>query len=141
MVGRAADPSGKGNDMADVNRGDRPLSPHLTIYRPQMTSMTSIFVRITGNGLIVGAILVVWWLVAAATGPAAYARANGVITSWFGDLVMVLSVGALWYHLLGGLRHLIWDSGHMLEVKDSENFGYGMIIGSILLTIFTTVAL
>ena len=73
--------------MADVNRGNRPLSPHLTIYRPQMTSMTSIFVRITGNALIVAALLVVWWFVAAAAGPDAYATADAVITSWFGNLV------------------------------------------------------
>lgn len=129
--------------MADVNRGNRPLSPFMIgkYYRPQLTSMTSIFVRITGNGLIVAAALVVWWLVAAATGPEAYARANAVITSWFGDLVMFLSVWALWYHALGGLRHLIWDMGYMLDVKDSENFGLGMIIGSVLLAIFTAVVL
>ena len=127
--------------MADVNRGNRPLSPHLMIYRPQMTSMTSIFVRITGNGLIVAALLAVWWFVAAATGPDAYATANGVITSWFGDLVMVLSVAALWYHTLGGVRHLIWDMGYLLEVEQSEMMGLGMIIGSVLLTIFTIIVI
>lgn len=123
--------------MADVNRGNRPLSPHLTIYRPQMTSMTSIFVRITGNGLIVAALLVVWWLLAAATSPEAFARADGVITSWFGDLVMFLSLWALWYHLLGGLRHLIWDSGRGLDVPTAEKMGMGMIAGSVVLTILT----
>lgn len=123
--------------MADVNRGNRPLSPHLTIYRPQLTSMTSIFVRITGNGLIVAALLVVWWLLAAATSPEAFARADGVITSWFGDLVMFLSLWALWYHLLGGLRHLIWDSGRGLDVPTAEKMGMGMIAGSVLLTILT----
>ena len=123
--------------MADVNRGNRPLSPHLTIYRPQLTSMTSIFVRITGNGLIVAALLVVWWLLAAATSPEAFARADGVITSWFGDLVMFLSLWALWYHLLGGLRHLIWDSGRGLDVPTAEKMGMGMIAGSVVLTILT----
>lgn len=127
--------------MADVNRGDRPLSPHLAIYRPQWTWLTSIFVRITGNALIVGALLVVWWFIAAAMGPEAYARANGVITSWFGDLVMFGSVGALWFHLLGGLRHLVWDSGHMLDVERSERAGMAMVLVSILLTIFTAVVL
>ena len=123
--------------MADVNRGNRPLSPHLTIYRPQLTSMTSIFVRITGNGLIVAALLIVWWLLAAATSPEAFARADGVITSWFGDLVMFLSLWALWYHLLGGLRHLIWDSGRALDVPTSEKMGLGMIAGSVVLTLLT----
>ncbi len=74
--------------MADMNRDKRPLSPHLTIYRPQWTSMTSIFTRLTGNALIVGALLIVWWFSALASGPEAYARANGFMTSWFGDLVM-----------------------------------------------------
>lgn len=127
--------------MADVNRGNRPLSPHLMIYRPQWTSITSIFVRITGNGLIVAALLAVWWFIALATGPEAYARADAVITSWFGDLVMFLSVGALWYHTLGGIRHLIWDSGRMLDVTRSEMFGQVMVIASVLLAIFTVVVI
>lgn len=127
--------------MADVNRGDRPLSPHLMIYRPQWTSMSSIFVRITGNALIVGALLVIWWFAALASGPEAYARANGVLTSWFGDLVMLGSVACIWYHLLGGVRHLIWDSGRMLDVERSELFGQAMTIGAVLLTIFTVVVL
>ena len=125
--------------MADVNRGNRPLSPHLTIYRPQWTSMTSIFVRITGNALLVAALMIVWWFVAAATGPDAFATANAFVTSWFGDLVMFLSAWALWYHLLGGLRHLVWDSGRMLDVDKSEMAGQMMIVLSVLLTIFTAI--
>lgn len=131
----------KGTDMADVNRGNRPLSPHLTIYRPQLTSITSIFTRITGNALIVGALLVVWWFAALASGPDAYARANGFITSWFGDLVMFGSVACLWYHTLAGIRHLIWDAGHMLDIDDAERAGQIVIIVSVLLTIFTVVVL
>ena len=127
--------------MADVNRGNRPLSPHLMIYRPQWTSMSSIFVRITGNALIVAALMAVWWFIALATGPEAYARANGFITSWFGDLVMFLSVGAIWYHTLGGVRHLIWDSGHMLDVDRSELFAQAMVVAAVLLTIFTVIVL
>ena len=127
--------------MADVNRGNRPLSPHLTIYRPQWTSMSSIFVRITGNALIVSALLVVWWFVAAATGPDAYATANGVITSWFGDLVMVLSVWALWYHMLGGVRHLVWDQGYMLDVDKSERAAQAMVVLATVLTILTAIIL
>ncbi len=125
--------------MADVNRGNRPLSPHLTIYRPQLTSMTSILVRITGNALVVAGLMIVWWFVAAASGPEAFAVANGFLTSWFGDLVMFLSVLALWYHTLGGLRHLVWDSGRMLDVEKSELAGQMMMIVSVLLTIFTVI--
>ena len=127
--------------MADVNRGNRPLSPHLTIYRPQLTSMTSIFVRLTGNGLIVASLLIVWWLLAAATSPEAFRLADLVITSWFGDLVMVLSLWALWYHLLGGLRHLIWDTGRGLDVPTSEKMGLVMIFGSVVLTALTVMIL
>ena len=126
--------------MADVNRGNRPLSPHLTIYRPQLTSMTSIFTRITGNALLVAALLIVWWFLAAATGPEAFARADGVITSWFGDLVMTLSVWALWYHALAGLRHLYWDTGRGLEIETAEKLGIAVIAGSFLLTIITILA-
>lgn len=123
--------------MADVNRGNRPLSPHLQIYKPQITSATSIFTRITGNGLIVGAILVVWWFLAAAAGPDAYARANGFITSWFGDLIMALSLLALWYHTLAGARHLWWDTGRGLDIETAEKLGWACIGGSVLLTIIT----
>ncbi|MFN3661201.1 succinate dehydrogenase, cytochrome b556 subunit [Yoonia sp.] len=127
--------------MADVNRGNRPLSPHLSIYRPQWTSITSILVRITGNALFVAALLIVWWFVAAATGPEAFAIANGVITSWFGKLIMLGSIWALWYHTLGGLRHLVWDSGRMLDVDKSEMAGQMMVALSVILTIFTVIIL
>lgn len=127
--------------MADVNRGNRPLSPHITIYRPQLTSITSILTRITGNALIVAGLLIVWWFLALATGPEAYATANGVITSWFGDLVMFLSLLALWYHSLAGIRHLIWDQGKMLDVQSSETFGVAMIVASVLLAIFTAIVI
>jgi len=123
--------------MADVNRGNRPLSPHLTIYRPQLTSMTSIFTRITGNAMIVAIVMIIWWFLAAASGPAAYATANGFVTSWFGDLVMTLSLWALWYHSLAGLRHLVWDTGHALDVETSEKMGLGIIAGSFVLTLIT----
>ena len=131
----------KGTAMADVNRGNRPLSPHLTIYRPQLTSMTSIFVRLTGNAVIIAALMIVWWFVAAAAGPESFATANGFLTSWFGDLVLFLSTWAIWYHTLGGVRHLIWDMGRGLDVGKSEAMGIIMIIGSVLLTIFCVVVL
>ena len=125
--------------MADVNRGNRPLSPHLTIYRPQMTSISSIFVRITGNALLAATLLLIAWLLAASTSAVAFDWVQCVITSWFGDLVFVLSLWALWYHMLGGLRHLIWDTGRGLELKAAERMGWMMIIGSLLLTAFTVI--
>jgi succinate dehydrogenase / fumarate reductase cytochrome b subunit len=125
--------------MADVNRGNRPLSPHLTIYRPQMTSISSIFVRITGNALLAATLLLIAWLLAASTSAAAFGWVQRVITSWFGDLVFLLSLWALWYHTLGGLRHLIWDTGRGLELKTAERMGWMMIIGSLLLTALTVI--
>jgi succinate dehydrogenase / fumarate reductase cytochrome b subunit len=125
--------------MPDVNRGDRPLSPFMIgpYYRPQMTSMTSIFVRITGNGLVVTALLIVWWFLAASASPEYFAIADAVMTSWFGDLVLVLSLLAIWYHTLGGLRHLYWDQGGSLDVALAEKMGIGMIAGSVILTVLT----
>lgn len=125
--------------MADVNRGDRPLSPHLQVYRPQLTSITSILTRLTGNALIVAALLVVWWLLAAATGPEYYAVANAVVTSWFGDLVFTLSLWAIWYHYFAGLRHLIYDSGKGLEIETAEKLGIACIAGSVIMTIITLI--
>jgi len=123
--------------MADVNRGDRPLSPHLSIYRPQMTSMSSILTRITGNALIIAVIMVVWWLMAAATSPEYFEFANGILTSWFGSLVLVLSTLGVWYHFLAGLRHLYFDAGHGLDIETAEKLGWGCIIGSVVLTAIT----
>lgn len=127
--------------MADVNRGKRPLSPHLTIYRPQITSISSILARISGNALLVGALLVVWWLFAAATGPEHFAMANFVITSFLGDLVMLGSLWALWYHMLAGLRHLLWDTGRGLQLETAEKLGWVAIAGSVLLTGVTVLVL
>lgn len=127
--------------MADVNRGNRPLSPHLTIYRPQMTTITSILTRITGNAMLVAVIMIIWWLLAAASSEAAFNTANGFVTSWFGDLVMLLSLLGLWYHLLAGVRHLVWDAGFGLDIDTAEQMGWMIIIGSVLLTIFTVIVI
>lgn len=125
--------------MADVNRGNRPLSPHLTIYRPQLTSITSILTRITGNALLLGALLVVWWFLAAATSPEHFAIADAVLTSVLGDLVMFFSVWALWYHALAGVRHLIWDNAIGLDLDSAYKLGYAVIGGSVVLTLLTVV--
>ena len=127
--------------MADVNRGNRPLSPHLTVYRPQITSISSILTRITGNALLVAALLIVWWFLAAATSQEYFALANGILTSWFGDLVLFLSLWALWYHTLAGIRHLIWDNGYGLELETAEKLGWACVGGSVVLTILTVIVI
>jgi len=129
--------SEKESDMADLKRAERPLSPHLQIYRPQLTAITSILTRITGNALIFGIILAVWWLLAAATSPGYFAVANGVATSWFGDLVFTGSLWAVWYHYLAGLRHLYFDTGQGLDIVTAERLGWGCIGGSVVLTVLT----
>lgn len=125
--------------MADVNRGNRPLSPFMIgpYYRPQLNSVTSILTRVTGNALVVAGLLVTWWFLAAAAGPEAFALANGVLTSWFGDIVMFLSLWALWYHTLAGLRHLYWDTGRGFSLGMVNKLGWGIVGGSIVLTILT----
>lgn len=116
---------------------ERPLSPHLQIYRPQLTSITSILTRITGNALIVASLMIVWWLLAAATSEDYFRTADAVLTSWFGDLVLTLSLWAVWYHYLAGLRHLVWDAGKGLDLPTAEMMGWGCIIGSVVLTVIT----
>ena len=123
--------------MADGDPGKRPLSPHLTIYRPQVTSISSIFIRITGNALVFSTLLLVAWFLAAAIGPKTFNVMHFIISSWFGKIMMILSLWALWYHSLGGIRHLVWDTGRGLELKTAEIMGWAMILGSFLLTIIT----
>ncbi len=125
--------------MADVNRGNRPLSPHLQIYRKQLNSATSILNRITGIAMLGSALLIVWWLLAAATGKAYFDLVDGLMTSMLGDVVMTLSILGLWYHTLGGLRHLIWDTGRGLELEAADRMGWAMIVGAVVLTILTLI--
>ena len=125
--------------MAEPKRVERPISPFMIgpYYRPQLTSITSILTRITGNALIVGVVLAVWWLLAAATSAEYFAVADAVATSWFGDLVFAGSALAVWYHLLAGLRHLYWDSGRGLQIETAEKLGWACLIGSVVLTVLT----
>ncbi len=127
--------------MADVNRGNRPLSPHLQVYRPQLNSITSILTRITGNALLIGSLMIVWWFLAAASSPEYFAVANGFVTSWFGDLIMFGSLWAIWYHTLAGARHLIWDEAKMLDLDSADKLGWAVVGGSVLLTIFTVIVI
>ncbi|MFO1203124.1 MAG: succinate dehydrogenase, cytochrome b556 subunit [Tabrizicola sp.] len=123
--------------MADAKRVERPLSPHLQIYRWQVPMLTSILTRITGHALVAGVVLGVWWLLAAATSEAYFQTANAVATSWFGDLVFTGSLWAVWYHYLAGLRHLVYDAGRGLDIPTAEKLGWACIIGSVVLTVIT----
>ncbi|MBC6407823.1 MAG: succinate dehydrogenase, cytochrome b556 subunit [Rhodobacteraceae bacterium] len=112
--------------MADVNRGNRPLSPHLTIYRPQLTSISSIMVRITGIACLITAFLVVWWFIAAATSETAFVAIDGFLRSILGDLMLLAATWAIFYHMLGRLRHVLWDFGYFVEIDISEKMAIGM---------------
>jgi succinate dehydrogenase / fumarate reductase cytochrome b subunit len=116
-------------------RSDRPLSPHLQIYRWQWTMTLSILHRITGVGLGLGAILLVYWLSAAASGPAAFARAQGFVGSWFGILVLLGFSVALFYHLANGIRHLFWDVGRGFELKQAYASGMAVLAATAVLTV------
>lgn len=123
--------------MADANRGNRPLSPHLQIYRIQITSTLSILHRLTGVGMALTAVLIVWWFVAAASSPGSFALVDGILTSWFGLAVMSVSLWALWYHLLNGIRHLVWDTGRGFDLTRVTQSGWAVVAGSVVLTVLT----
>ncbi len=127
--------------MADVNRGNRPLSPHLSIYRTQITMITSITHRITGVGMTLSAVLIVWWFLAASTGPEYFAVADAVLTSWFGSLILIGSLWALSYHLCNGIRHLFWDVEQGLEMETARKTGYAVFAASVVLTIVTLIVI
>lgn len=127
--------------MSDAKKVERPLSPFMLgpYYRLQLTSVTSILTRITGNALAISAVLFVWWLLAAATSPEAFARADGILTSVIGHIVLILSLWGIWYHYLAGLRHLYWDTGRGLDIPTAEKLGWAVIVGSVVLTIVTII--
>lgn len=118
-------------------QAERPLSPHLQVYKPQMTSMLSILHRISGVALAGGAVLLVWWLVGIAIGPAYYAKVQGTIGSTFGQVVLFGFVAAFFYHLCNGIRHLFWDAGKLLEIGAAERAGWLVVLASAGLTALT----
>src|SRR5215203_5524632 len=114
---------------------ERPLSPHLFIYKPMLTMTMSIVHRVTGVGLYFGTLLLAWWLIAASSGPNAYAAVEGFFGSIIGRLVLFGYTWALIHHMLGGIRHLIWDTGRGFGVHEREWLARATIIGSIVLTV------
>ena len=121
--------------MSDVKAVERPLSPHLTIYKPMLTMLMSIAHRITGFGLYFGTLLLAWWLLAAASGPNAYAGIGSFMSSFIGRIVLFGYTWALMHHMLGGIRHLMWDTGHGFGEHEREWLAIATIVGSIGLTI------
>lgn len=117
-----------------MSGSNRPMSPHLQVYRPQLTSILSITHRATGVGLAGGTLFLVWWLMAAATGPEYFAYVQGVMGSWLGLLILLGFSWALFYHLCNGIRHLFWDAGYGFELETAYKSGWATVAGSIVLT-------
>jgi succinate dehydrogenase / fumarate reductase cytochrome b subunit len=113
----------------------RPLSPHLQIFRLMFTMLMSIVHRITGMALYFGSILLVWWLTAAATGPRYFDFVQDIFSSWPGLIVLFGLSWALLHHFLGGIRHLIWDTGRGFQLATVELLARLTLLGSIVLTI------
>lgn len=118
----------------------RPLSPHLQVYdMAQMTSALSIAHRITGVIWSAGTVILVWWLLAAATGEAAFARVQWFLSSWLGLLGLFGLTAAAWYHTLAGVRHLLWDWGFGFELPAMYRTGRMVLAGTAVLTVLTWV--
>jgi succinate dehydrogenase / fumarate reductase, cytochrome b subunit len=113
----------------------RPLSPHLSIYRPMLTMMMSIVHRITGTALYFGMLLLAWWLIAAGSGLNAYTHFQNFMGSFFGRLILFGYTWALMHHMLGGIRHLIWDTGRGFGPNEREWLTMATLVGGIVLTI------
>ncbi len=132
--------SSSGSQSSKPRIGDqRPLSPHIQIYKPLFTMMMSIVHRITGVGLYFGMFLVAWWLMAAASGEAYYNWVQGFFGSWFGRLVLFGFTWALLHHMFGGLRHFIWDTGRGFGKLQRETLAKLTLIASVGLTILVWV--
>jgi succinate dehydrogenase / fumarate reductase cytochrome b subunit len=129
----------------DVKQGQslemrRPLSPHLTVYRPMMTMMMSIAHRITGAALYVGTLLLVWYLFAAAEGGSAFAFASWFLGSIIGQIILLGFTFALLHHFFGGIRHLIWDAGYGFDKQGREYLAFGTLIASVTMTLIIFIA-
>ncbi|WP_370299925.1 succinate dehydrogenase, cytochrome b556 subunit [Abyssibacter sp.] len=122
-----------------MSDSSRPLSPHLQVYKPQLTSMTSIFHRGTGVALSVGTLMLCAWILSVAAGPEAVDCFNAFVGSWFGQLLLLGWTFSVFYHLCNGVRHLFWDAGKGLDVDTAYKSGYAAIIVAAVLTVLAVI--
>ena len=118
-----------------MQRSERPLSPHLQVYRPQWTSILSIMHRLTGVGLAVGTLLLVYWLASAAGGPGSFAEAQDFVGSFLGRLMLFGWTVCLFFHLCNGIRHLMWDAGYGFDLDQAYRSGWLVVVASGVLTL------
>lgn len=123
-----------------MTEAERPLSPHLQIYKPQLTSVLSISHRATGLALSFGTLFLVWWLVAAATSDAAFAAAQWFFSSWLGLIFLFGWAFSFFFHLCNGIRHLFWDAGYGFEIRTTYATGWTVVAASSVLTVIAFVA-
>ncbi len=120
--------------MATANR---PLSPHLQVYKPQLTSSLSILHRGSGVFLSIGTLVLLYWLLALAAGPEAYVQAQSCLGSWYGQLALFGWTLAFYYHFCNGIRHLCWDAGYGFDIEVAYKSGYAVVAGAVGLTLIT----
>jgi succinate dehydrogenase / fumarate reductase, cytochrome b subunit len=118
-----------------MSGSNRPMSPHLQVYRPQLTSVLSITHRATGVGLAAGTIFLVWWIMAAAAGPDYFGFVQEIMGSWLGLLILLGFSWAVFYHLCNGIRHLFWDAGYGFDLETAYKSGWATLAGSVVLTV------
>jgi succinate dehydrogenase / fumarate reductase cytochrome b subunit len=123
------------SDALPGPRRPRPLSPHLSIYRPTMTMAMSIAHRISGVALYVGVLLLAWFLIAASADASSFAVFSGFISSFIGRVVLFLVTWALFHHLVGGLRHILWDAGYGLDAPLRDQMAWATAIGGFALAV------
>jgi succinate dehydrogenase / fumarate reductase cytochrome b subunit len=123
--------------MADVERGSRPLSPHISIYRWPLNMAMSILHRATGAALGASLALITWWFLALAISPEYFAVADWVLTSWIGILILLASLVAVWFHFVNGIRHLVWDTGSSFGKKRVTRTGQIGLAATAILVIVT----
>ena len=114
---------------------NRPLSPHLQVYRPQLTSVLSIVHRATGIVIAAGALLIAWWFWSITGGPGSYQSAYGFINSFFGKLLLFFWTACTFYHLCNGIRHLVWDAGFGFELSEAYLSGKIVLVATMVLTL------
>jgi len=118
---------------------ERPLSPHVSVYKPQITMVLSITHRIMGSFLAISTPVLVYWLMSIAAGPEAYADLQAVFSNWFAKLFLLAWSFAFYYHMCNGIRHLFWDAGHGFEIETLYKSGYMVVASAAILTLITII--
>ena len=127
--------------IENSNNSNRPLSPHLDIYQYQITWTVSIMHRLTGVAMLFGLLLIICWFLAAAFNETVFRFIDYFLQSWMGLFIIFGSLWAFWFHFLNGIRHLFWDAGFGFNLETVARSGWTVVIGSILLTIISLIAL